>query len=196
MDPNVGKGICDSVPAMAASQKQDAVCYTQFGPQTCAMNGCAPGYESFFLDPSGTSFLCAAYCSPANSYKSAVTALAGNAPDDCSVERTGASGYQCRFIQDWYPDTPTPSGYGVCLDPAAWGDCAEYDPQGIVDVYNTAYANTAGNAAAKSAAASKAFCNYCGLDATCHGTLAPRCLNNGCIDQDTEAAFDAMLLGQ
>jgi len=195
LDPFVGKPICDAVPAMAATRKQGAVCYSPYGPLVCAMNGCSAGYASFFLDPDN-SFLCGAFCAPANSYIGAQTALLGIAPDDCSASRIGVSGTECRFIQHWYPDTPTPSAYGICIATASWGSCATFDPQGMVDAYNTAYTNATGDADAKAAAGNAAFCSYCGLDASCHGTLAARCTDNGCIDKATEASFGAMYLGQ
>jgi hypothetical protein len=190
MDPFVGKALCVTADAAAADRGQDAVCYSS-DPNVCPMTGCAPGYESF-LPPTSLGFECGAFCTPSNSYKGSAGTPLGIAPDDCGAARIGTAGTECRFIQHWYPDSPIPSIYGVCLDTATWGDCVDFDPQGMVDAYNTVYAATPGDATTKADAAEAAFCAYCGLDSSCHGTLAARCNNAGCIDLATQASFDAM----
>jgi hypothetical protein len=195
LDTWSGKASCQYVPAMAATQKQDDVCYSPFGPQACADNGCAGGYDGVLpLDPSGK-FLCSAFCAPANNYKGSHPSLAGIPPHDCSAGRIGKGGTQCRFIQTIRVSDPISAAYGTCVDTSTWGTCSNFDPQGMVHAYNTAFTNTAGDQTAKAAAGKAAVCQFCGLDASCQGTYAPQCRGAGCIDRATEAVFDAMYLG-
>jgi hypothetical protein len=190
--PFDGKAMCQPVPAAAATQKQDDVCYSPFGTAACAENGCAAGYQGL-LPPDDQ---CSAYCAPANSYKGSRSQLIGIAPDVCTAAHMGKSGSECRFLQGIYFADPIPPTYGTCTDVSEWGTCADYDPQGMVDAYNTAYTGAAGNATAKAAAGHKALCQFCGLSATtCQGTIAPQCASTGCLDRTTQATFDAMYLG-
>jgi hypothetical protein len=187
-----GKALCLAVPAEAATQKQDDACYSPFGTAACADNGCAAGYQGL-LAPD---FQCSAFCAPANNYKTSHNQLIGIAPDVCSAAHMGKSGSECRFLQGIYFGDPIPPTYGTCTDVSAWGTCANYDPQGMVNTYNTAYTSAPGNATARAAAGHKALCQFCGLNATtCQGTIAPQCASAGCLDRTTQDGFDAMYLG-
>jgi hypothetical protein len=125
----------------------------------CFLNGCAPGYQGLLWNGDDQPRLCAAFCSPVNTYLvdpdgdgdgSLVEGADpdGAAPADCSVERTGVAGLTCRFVQSYFVDAngdplddiPADNGFCAPLDDDQ-GDCSQFSLERLYAIFDAAVAN-------------------------------------------------------
>jgi hypothetical protein len=142
-DFNANAGICAGVPMPAMSATQNMTCY---GPASgaCYLNGCAKGHAALVPDdPDSMSpnFLCAFFCSPANTTMtqgSATTATGTQAPpaqfdcrNDAGEARVGpgvGGTFECRYLNSFYGDTgDVNNSIGFCVETATWGSCRAFD---------------------------------------------------------------------
>lgn len=144
---NAERGIasCAAVPPAAEDLAQNADCY---GPASgyCYLNGCSPGHTPLLSNKTenADAVLCARYCTPQESYEGTeegVDGANGNCNAVALAQTGGTSGnsseHQCRFVQTFYDNTDTmPAQVGMCvpvspLSGGSWGDCREFDWDGI-----------------------------------------------------------------
>jgi len=129
LQATTGEASCVGVPASAATQLQDDMCYGPAADQ-CYVNGCAKGYGSNI--PDGR---CAFFCSTIDNYVGSVGGLQGDpAGVRCVTDFQGARpdgpgpSYHCKYIQSFYSNTDlTPEHVGMCLNPTEFGDCGNFD---------------------------------------------------------------------
>jgi hypothetical protein len=119
--PNLGcygrDGVFTCLPVSAATATRTHGS-TPLGPAGggAFINGCAPGYQSWFFAGSGSSTpACQAYCQPGVTFQGNGSTGGGLAPHTCVAR--GATAAECRFLS-WVDSGPTSvsNGIGVCFD--------------------------------------------------------------------------------